>query len=189
MPHKPHKKPLDPQANPWQTHSSALKYSNPWIDVIHNEVTTPGGSAGIYGKVHFKNIAVGVIPLDKDNNTWIVGQYRYTLDQYSWEIPEGGCPIGEEPLEAIKRELREETGLTAQSWQRIMTLHTSNSVTDELGHIYVARDLQHGPAMPEDTEQLQVRQLPFLELVEMVLKGEVTDAMSIAAVLKLNTML
>ena len=176
---------LNPKANPWQTHSSTLKYTNPWIDVRHHEVTTPGGSPGIYGKVHFKNIAVGVIPLDKNNNTWIVGQYRYTLDQYSWEIPEGGCPMGEEPLEAIKRELKEETGLTAHIWEQIMTLHTSNSVTDEVAYLFVARDLKVGMAQPEDAEQLKVRKLPFSELIEMVHKGKVTDAMSVAAVLKL----
>jgi len=188
MPDKPNTKPpkLDPYANPWQTHSSTLKYTNPWIDVLHNEVITPGGSAGIYGKVHFKNIAVGVIPIDDNNNTWIVGQYRYTLDQYSWEIPEGGCSIGEEPLAAIKRELKEETGLTAMSWEQILTIHTSNSVTDEVAYLFVARDLEMGIAQPEETEELVVRKLPFSKLVDMVHKGGVTDAMSVAAILKLD---
>jgi len=172
------------QLNPWKTKTSEEVYDNTWISVHHNEVLTPGGSEGIYGKVHFKNLAVGIIPLDAENNTWLVGQYRYTLDAYSWEIPEGGCPVGEEALAAAQRELKEETGLVANEWKEILTLHTSNSVSDEKAIIYVARDLELGVAEPEDTEALELRKLPFAEVVEMVLRGEITDAMSVAGVLR-----
>ena len=175
--------------NPWKTLTSSKIYSNPWIDLYHNEVITPGGSQGIYGKVHYKNLAVGVIPLDEEGNTYLVGQYRYTIDQYSWEIPEGGCPMGETPLKAIKREPREETGLTAARWEQIMTLHTSNSVCDEVALLFLARDLEMGEAEPEDTEELQVRKLPFIEAIDMVHNGEITDAMSVAAILKVASML
>ncbi len=175
--------------NPWKTISSDKIYSNPWIDLYHNKVITPGGNEGIYGKVHFKNIAVGVIPLDKNGDTYIVGQYRYTLDQYSWEIPEGGCPEGQKPINAIKRELKEETGLSASKWQKVMTLHTSNSVCDEVAYLYVALGLSEGTAQPEDTEELVVRKLPFTELVDMVHQGKVTDAMSVAAILRVNHLL
>ncbi len=172
--------------NPWKTIKSTTIYNNDWITVNHNEVLTPTGTAGIYGKVHFKNLAVGVIPLDDNNNTWIVGQYRYTLDQYSWEIPEGGCPEGSDPLLSAQRELLEETGITAVRWDRIMDLHTSNSVTDEYAQLYIARELSYGEAMPEETELLQVKKLPFTELLDMLHEGLITDAMSVAAILKVD---
>jgi len=175
--------------NPWKTLSTETIYSNAWIDVLHNEVITPGGSEGIYGKVHYKNIAVGVIPLDEDYNTWIVGQYRYTLDVYSWEIPEGGSPEGTDPLASAQRELKEETGLTATTWQEILCMHTSNSVCDEVAYLYVAKGLTIGEAEPEDTEDLKLRKLPFAELVEMVHRGEIQDAMSLGAIMKLDWMM
>lgn len=177
------------ERNPWKTLKTNEIYDNPWITVLHNEVITPGGSDGIYGKVHFKNLAVGVVPLDEDNNTWIVGQYRYTLDSYSWEIPEGGCLEGTDPILAVQRELKEETGLTAKEWTKIMELHTSNSVCDEQAYLYIARDLVMGAAEPEDTEELVLRKLPFSELVTMVHQGQVTDAMSVAAILKVDWLL
>jgi ADP-ribose pyrophosphatase len=172
--------------NPWQTLTETKTYQNPWIAVSHREVLNPSGGKGIYGVVHFKNIAVGVIPLDRDGNTWIVGQYRYTLQQYHWEIPEGGCPLGTNPLDAAKRELLEETGIIANKWTNLLELHTSNSVTDEYAVAYIAQDLQFGAAEPEETEQLQIRKLHFPELVAMVLNGEITDALSMASILKTN---
>ena len=175
--------------NPWKTLKTSKIYTNPWIDVHHDEVITPGGNSGIYGKVHYKNIAVGVIPLDEEGHTYIVGQYRYVLDTYSWEITEGGSPIGIDPLISAQRELEEETGITATSWQQIMHLHTSNSVCDEEAFIFLARDLSLGPASPEDTEELEVKKLPFVEVVKMVHRGEITDAMSVAAILKLSILL
>lgn len=172
--------------NPWKKLDSKLVYDNPWITVIEDTVINPSGGEGIYGKVHFKNIAVGIIPIDEEGNTWLVGQYRYTLDQYSWEIPEGGCPAGEDILDAAKRELKEETGLTAVNWNKIMEIHTSNSVSDELGYVFLATGLTVGETSFEDTEDLKIRKLPFKELVQMVLDGEITDSISVAAILKLN---
>src|SRR5688500_16349327 len=138
--------------NPWKTLSSEVKYDNRWITVVENQVINPSGGKGIYGKVHFKNKAIGVIPVDKELNTWLVGQYRYTLNAWHWEIPEGGGDLAEEPMESAKRELREETGLQARSWKEIIHLHTSNSVTDEEGHIFLAEDLTEGTSSLEDTE-------------------------------------
>jgi len=132
--------------NPWQTLSVEQVYDNPWIEVTHRKVRTPAQTDGIYGKVHFKNIAIGIVPRDADYNTWLVGQYRYTLDQYTWEIPEGGCPLGTSPLATAKRELQEETGLQAKKWTKLLELHTSNSVTDETGVAYVAQKLTFGEA-------------------------------------------
>jgi 8-oxo-dGTP pyrophosphatase MutT (NUDIX family) len=152
-------------------------------------VINPSGKPGIYGVVHFKNLAIGVIPLDKDNNTWIVGQYRYALNQYSWEIPEGGGKIGVDPLESAKRELIEECGLIAHKWEKIMEMHLSNSTTDEHSLVYVARDLEYTESEPEETEQLIIKKIPFEELYQMVKRGEVTDGISVAAVLKVKLMM
>ena len=171
--------------NPWTTLSGEVKYDNPWITVTEFQVINPAGGKGIYGKVHFKNKAIGIIPLDKDLNTWLVGQYRYTLDAWHWEIPEGGGPMERSPLENAKRELQEETGLTARSWAEIVHLHTSNSVTDEEGFIYLAEDIQEGANAPEETEaDLKVWKLPFAEALQMVLDGKITDSMSVMGILK-----
>jgi 8-oxo-dGTP pyrophosphatase MutT (NUDIX family) len=176
----------DDSPNPWQTHTDEVRYDNRWIAVRHHEVTNPAGGAGVYGVVHFKNIAVGVVPLDHELNTWLVGQYRYTLQQYHWEIPEGGCPAGESTLAAGQRELLEETGIVAKTWLPLLETHLSNSVTDEYGVCYVARDLSFGEAEPEETEQLHVRRLPFAEVLDMVLDGQITDSLSVMAILKVN---
>jgi len=175
---------MSEESNPWKTQSSNIVYSNPWVDVHHDEIINPSGNEGIYGRVHFKNIAVGVIPLDDAYNTWIVGQYRYTLKNYSWEIPEGGCPMGTDPIESAKRELLEETGITATEWLKIMDLHTSNSVTDEIAHLYLATNLKFGVAQPEETELLRIKKIPFDELYTITMNGEITDAMSVSAILK-----
>jgi len=164
-------------------------YENKWIEVTEYDVLNPSGGKGIYGKVHFKNLAVGVIPLDESLNTWLVGQYRFVLNSYSWEIPEGGGPLDIDPLESAKRELLEETGLVAKQWQPILKMHLSNSVSDELSIIYLARQLEQGIAEPEETEQLAVKRVAFDEVFQMVDNGRITDAMSVAAILKIKLML
>lgn len=174
----------DQDKNPWITHTSEEKYSNPWIRITHRKVTNPSGNPGIYGVVHFKNTAIGVVPIDQDGNTWLVGQYRYTLQQYHWEIPEGGCPQGEVPLEAAKRELEEETGIRASRWIPLLEAHLSNSVTDEYCQCFLALDLTIGVAQPEETEQLEIRRLPIKEAIEMAMDGRITDAVSVMALLK-----
>ncbi len=171
--------------NPWKTLYSEVKYDNPWIKVIENKVIHPDGNAGIYGVVHYKHYAIGIIPLDEYQNTWLVGQYRYPLRQYSWEIPEGGGKKNENLLEEARRELREETGILAKRWEKLLEMHLSNSVSDEWGIIYVARDLQFTEAMPEGSEQLQIRKLPLQEAVKMALDGKITDSLSVAGLLKL----
>ncbi|MEP2773470.1 MAG: NUDIX hydrolase [Fulvivirga sp.] len=173
------------KTNPWKKLNSEVKYDNPWICVEEHDVINPGGGESIYGKVSFKNKAIGIIPIDSEGNTWLVGQYRYTLDEYSWEIPEGGSPIGEDMLEGAQRELKEETGLTADTWEIIMRLHTSNSVTDEEAFIFLAKNLHQGENNLEETESdLKVLKLPLADAVQMVMEGEITDSMSVAGLLK-----
>lgn len=171
------------EENPWQTQASRIVYVNPWIAVRHDDVIRPDGQPGIYGVVHFKNRAIGVLPIDEDGATWLVGQYRYPLSQYSWELPEGGCPAGEESLAAAQRELLEETGLVAEHWQLLGHAHLSNSVSDEAALYYLATGLTQHAAQPEGTEQLQVRRVPFVEALRMVEAGEITDALSVIAIL------
>lgn len=175
--------------NPWKTLSSEVKYENPWIKVEEDQVINPSGGNGIYGKVHFKNIAVGIVPLDEEGNTWLVGQFRYPLNAYSWEIPEGGSTYGEEVLATAKRELKEETGLTAENWTHLLKMHLSNSVSDEVGHIYVATGLKEGETEFEDTEELAIKKIPLKQAVQMVMTGEITDSLSVAALLKADKLI
>lgn len=172
--------------NPWITHSTGVRYENPWIRVEHNEVTTPGGSEGIYGVVRFKNLAVAVVPIDDEDHTWLVGQHRYAFDQYTWEVPAGGCPLGEEPVDTARRELIEETGFEAATITPLFAdLQWSNSVTDERAFAFVATDLTQVGARPDETEDLQLRRLPVDEVIRMVLDGEIVDAFSVATYLRL----
>jgi len=180
---------MDEHLNPWQILSQHTVYENPWIQLTEFQVINPKGGNGIYGKVHYKHLAVGVIPLDENLNTWLVGQYRFPLGQYSWEIPEGGGRMEEDPMDAAKRELMEETGLVAKSWTKILTMHLSNSVSDELSLIYLARDLEEHMATPEETEELLIKKLPFDEVGMMVETGKITDAMSVAAIQQIQLMI
>jgi ADP-ribose pyrophosphatase len=179
----------DSSASPWQTLHIKTVYDNPWIQVTHREVINPSGGAGIYGMVHFKNLAIGIVPLDAEGYTWLVGQYRYPLQRYSWEIPEGGGPAGVPVLESAQRELEEETGLSASIWTPVLEMYVSNSVTDEFAVAFVAQGLTLGESQPEPTELLEVRRLPFAEAVEMVMRSDITDALSIAAILKANELI
>ena len=167
----------DELKNPWLTISSKRIYDNPWIFVREDRVVRPDGQSGIYGVVHYKNIAVGVLAIE-DDHIYLVGQYRYPLKRYSWEIPEGGCPEGEEPLLAAQRELREETGLEAARWQMLGEAHLSNSVADEYAVWFVATGLVPGEVRPEGTEKLSGRRVLLSEALTMALDGEITDALS-----------
>ena len=180
---------IDENRNPWKILSEKEVYDNPWINVTEFQVINPSGGNGIYGKVHFKNLALAILPLDEEMHTWIVGQYRFTLNQYSWEIPEGGGPHGTDPLESAKRELLEETGLVASEWTPLMPFHLSNSVCNEFGYIYLARGLKQGEAQPEETEELQVRRIPFEEAYQMVIDGKITDSLSVAAILRVKLLI
>jgi 8-oxo-dGTP pyrophosphatase MutT (NUDIX family) len=169
----------------WLIHNSVEVYDNPWINVVHHKVSTPNRTLGIYGHVAFKNFAIGIIPIDQDGMTWRVGQYRFPVDRFSWEIPEGGGPLQEDPLKSAQRELREEVGLIAAQWSLLMELDLSNSVTNEQSYVYIAEELTSVPTEHEDSENLTIEKLPFSELFQQVLDGTIRDSISVAAILKL----
>jgi 8-oxo-dGTP pyrophosphatase MutT (NUDIX family) len=165
---------------PWLRRSRRVVYRNPWLTLYHDEVRRPDGSDGIYGVVHFENTAVGVVAIDPDDRVVLVSQHRYTLDEVSWEIPEGGARPDEDPLDGAKRELREETGMTATEWRVLGRAHVSNSVTDEAAVLYLATGLEHGDQQLEASEgDLELRWVPFAEAIGMCQDGRITDALSL----------
>ena len=164
---------------PWVRRSRRVAYENAWITVWDDAVVRPDGGPGVYGVIHYANLAAGVVVLDEHDRVLLVGQHRYPLDAWSWEIPEGGVAPAEAPLDGIRRELREETGVDAAEWIELARFHLSNSVSDEAGILYLATIITHGPAEPEPTEEIESRWVPFDEALAMTLDGRITDAMSI----------
>ena len=177
-----------PEENPWRINSEKDIYDNPWINLTEYQVINPAGKPGIYGKVHFKNMAIGVVALDDEMNTYLVGQYRFTLGQYCWEIPEGGCPLGTDPLQRPNVNCWKRPGWKASHWRELQQIHLSNSVCDEFGFIYLAQGLWQFEPEPEDTEQLITKKVPFAVDYLMVCDNEITDSISIAAILKIRLM-
>ncbi|MBT6440014.1 MAG: NUDIX hydrolase [Flavobacteriales bacterium] len=177
---------MDEQKNPWTTLSSQIVLDNSWIKVYHHDVLNPNGNEGVYGMVHFKNLAIGIIPIDKDLTTYLVGQYRFPLKQYSWEIPEGGGDLSCRPIDSAKRELLEETGIRAENYQEIVKMHLSNSVSDEKAHVYIATGLTFHEPSPEETEELVIKKVTLSEAFKMIVNGEITDSMSVAGLLKVQ---
>lgn len=175
--------------NSWKTLNSKLVYESPWIAVNKHETINPAGKPAIYSVVNFKNLAIGILPLSNDGYTWLVGQWRYPLNAYSWEIPEGGGPLGEKPIDTAMRELKEETGIVASEFKEIMQLHLSNSATDEHAYVFLATNLRFEEAEPEETEDLKVKKIHIDEAFNMVQSGEITDAISVAAIYKVKYMI
>ena len=173
---------MEQESNPWKTLREEIRYENDWIRIEHHDVIKPNGEPGIYGKVHFKNTAIAVLPIDQEGNTYLVGQYRYTINAYSWELPEGGC-LHELPIEAAKRELKEETGLIAEKWTFLGEQYLSNSVTDEKSMMYLAENLSMKESEPESTEILQIKKIPVQEAIQMALNGEIKDVLSAATLM------
>jgi len=179
---------INESRNPWTTRSGRKVYDNPWIEVTEYDVLTPAGTPGIYGVVAYKHLAIGIIPVDEEDHTWLVGQYRYPLQAYSWEIPEGGGKLDVPPEASARRELEEETGLRPGRLTELLRMHLSNSVSDELAIIYLAEGLQQGPSAPEETEELALQRVPVDEAIERVLRGGITDSMSVAGLLRLDAL-
>ena len=170
--------------NPFKVLGAREVYDNPWISLTEHRIEKPRGGEGIYGVVHFKNRAVGVVPY-QDGHVWLVGQYRFALGRYSWEIPEGGAPLHEAVEDCARRELAEETGLVAKRLDHLLTLHLSNSVTDEVAHLFLARDLTAGSASPQDTEVLSLKRMPLDEVHALIRKGDITDVLTVTGILQI----
>jgi ADP-ribose pyrophosphatase len=179
---------MDESKNPWKILSRAPVYENQWIRVYHHEVLSPAGNPGVYGTVHFKHYAMGVVPIDDQGNVILVGQYRFPLAAYSWEIPEGGGMMEISPLDSAQRELREECGLAAKNWAEILSMDLSNSVTDERSVVFLAWDFSETEGKPDETEQLQIARVPFWQAVDRVKRGEIRDSMSAAGLLRVALM-
>lgn len=178
---------LPQHPNPWQTVSTRETYANPWIRVREDQVIKPTGGPGIYGVVEYKNVAVGVIPIDTEGFTWLVGQWRYCHERYEWEIPEGGCPSHELSEQAARRELLEETGIVAEKVEPLLTgIQLSNSTSNEVCDIFIATGLTRTEAQPEDTEQLEVLRLPLKEAIQMARDGRIRDSVSVLALLAVD---
>jgi 8-oxo-dGTP pyrophosphatase MutT (NUDIX family) len=175
----------NPETNPWRRVSRRVAYDNPWIEILHDDVIRPDGEPGIYGVVHFKHLAIGVVPMDAQDRVLLVGQFRYTMDHYSWEVPEGGGDFDEDPEAAARRELVEETGYRGGTWRELCRAELSNSVSDEITIMFVATDLEAGPASPEGTEQIEMRWVSFHEAMAMIREGDIRDAMTILALQQL----
>jgi ADP-ribose pyrophosphatase len=178
--------PVDSADNPWTVHQKTVCYENRWMRVTEHEVTNPGGKPGIYGTVHFKNFGIGVLPIDDEGYVTLIGQYRFPVGRFSWEMPEGGGPCDGDPQEAAARELREEAGLLAEHWLEVLRMETSNGITDEQAICFVAWSLHPTEAEPEDDERLTVARLPFAEVLSLVLRGRLSDAMTVATVMKVR---
>ena len=171
------------ESNPWTLLKRKRVYENPWIAVDHDDVLNAAGNPGIYGVVRFENLAIGIVTLDNEGKTTLIGQWRYPLERYSWEIPEGGGPKDEAPLETAKRELLEETGLTAMKWTKLLEMDLSNSVTDERAHLFLAEDLSQGEAAPEETEVFLLKKIPLADAVQLVINGEIRDSLAVTGLL------
>jgi 8-oxo-dGTP pyrophosphatase MutT (NUDIX family) len=174
--------------NPWTIVTQSTVYENDWIRVEHHDVLGPLGGPGVYGTVHFKHQATGVVPIDDHGNVILVGQYRFPLHAYSWEIPEGGGSHSATALETAQRELREECGVVAENWKEILVMDLSNSVSDECCTAFLAWELAEVPPEPDETEKLQVMRVPFWDAVDRAKRGDIRDAISVAALTRVALM-
>jgi len=177
---------LRPHGAPWSRGPARIVYDNPWIRVTEHDAIAPTGQPALYGVVGFKNLAIAVLPIHEDGAVTLVGQHRFPLADYSWEIPEGGSPLDVDPLEGARRELREETGLEAGEWREILRLQLSNSVTDELAIGYLATGLIPSPlgAEPDGTEAFAMARVPFREALDAAVAGKLPDALTVAMLLR-----
>jgi 8-oxo-dGTP pyrophosphatase MutT (NUDIX family) len=171
--------------NPWRTLSSRTLYRNPWLTLREDKVIRPDGAEGIYSVVEVQP-SCGIVAINDENKIALVGQWRYVHNRYSLEIPTGGSEQDETPLDAAKRELLEETGLTARDWTALGTIDNSNGATTDVAHLFLARNLTTGPAVPQGDEQIELRWMSFADAVLSVMNGEITESVSVAAILKVE---
>ncbi len=174
---------MRPDGRPWRALAERAVYDNPWISVSEFDAEAPTGARAIYGKVSFKNLAIGILPIFEDGTIVLVGQHRFPAGDYSWEIPEGGSRLDLDPLEGARRELREEAGLEAADWRKVLEAQLSNSVSDERAIGYIATGLSPVAAEPDATEALRIVRVPFREALDQALLGRIVDVISVAMLL------
>jgi len=165
---------------PWTDLGARVVYENPWVTVTEHQAVAPTGRAGIYGVLRPKHVAAGVLPIHADGTVTLVGQSRFACANYSWEMPEGGAPFDEDPLEGAKRELAEEAGLKAATWLEVLRMELTNSVTDERAVAWLAWDLGPAPVDPDPTEVIAIVRVPFMALLHEIGRGAILDAFTIA---------
>ncbi len=175
---------MRPTGTPWSVRSERPVYDNPWISVREYQATAPTGAPALYGVVSFKNLAIAVLPLHEDGTVTLVGQHRFPLKDYAWEVPEGGGALDVDPLQSARRELREETGLEASDWRQVLVCQLSNSVTDERGICFIATGLTQAETDPDPTESIAVVRVPFREALEQAACGGIQDTLSVAILLR-----
>jgi 8-oxo-dGTP pyrophosphatase MutT (NUDIX family) len=177
---------MRPNGPGWRHHSERLVYETPWISVHDFDAEAPTGARTVYGVVRYKNLAIGILPIFDDGSIMLVGQHRFPLRDYSWEIPEGGVHVGDDVLEGARRELREEAGLEAREWRQVLSYQLSNSVSDERGHGLIATGLTQTQAEIEQdpTEAIALARLPFREALDLALAGRIWDVITLAMLLR-----
>jgi 8-oxo-dGDP phosphatase len=175
---------MRPAGKPWSVRAARTAYENPWLILRHYEAIAPTGNPAIYGVVSFKNFAIAILPLHENGDVTLIGQHRMPLADYTWELPEGGGPIGVDPLESAQRELREEAGLVAADWRQVLKFQLSNSISDERGFGFIATGLSPAEVEPDATEALQIARAPFRQALDLAVAGEMTDAMTVAMLLR-----
>lgn len=177
---------MAPRGTPWKPGPARVVYENPWISVSEQTATAPTGNPALYGLVAFKNRALAILPIHATGEVVLVGQHRLPFGDYSWELPEGGGPKHEDPLEGARRELAEETGLAAGQWREVLRMQLSNSVTDELAIGYLATDLTPAPGVhhADDTEEIAVARVPFRQALDAALEGHIQDSLTVAMLLR-----
>ncbi len=180
--------PIPASPNPYQVQERRLLFDSPWIRLREDRFTHRRGAFGRYPVCGFRRTACGVVALDDQDRVALVGQWRYPLEAYSWELPEGGGQADESPLEAIRRELEEEAGYRAGVWEPLSYFHTSNSSTDEETFLFQATHLVPLPGghAPEDNEELLVHWEPFEQCLSRILRGEITDSLTVVGLLALQ---
>jgi len=177
-------KPELEKRGPWTILSERLGYENPWMTVREFDVLRPDGSPGLYGVMEPRNLAIGVLPVFDNGDTLLVGQYRFALDAYSWELPEGGGPHGVDPLMSARRELEEETGCTAQNWRKLLELDVSNSISSERAFCFLAWGLNEGQSDRESSEaDMITHRLPVHAAIAMAMSGKIRDSLTVIMLL------
>ena len=165
---------------PWRDLGYRVVHETDWLALTEHQAIAPSGREATYGVLRFKNIATGVLPVHPDGTVTLVGQARFARSNYSWEMPEGGAPSGEDPFEAAKRELAEEAGLAAGNWALALKVEVSNSITDEIGLTWIAWDLTPVPREPDPTEVFRVVRVPFTTLLQEIERGAILDSFTVA---------